>query len=340
MALAVALALALAFRLSFALALDDIALAIAAAAVGPGVRRRRALLNDPRGWRDGLRRLRDLLSLDLPWRELLGGLRALLFLHLARGELLRGLRGLLVLELPRRKRLCGLRPCTLLRARRYGRLRHRALLRAGRDGRRHHILSVILLDHGLARLVTVLPALKDLLLLDRRRIAAARILALVHGQRRRCRNVAAVPTIPPTSLRCPRRSKVHVPTRRRVHGPGAEGRRRLAVVANRDSQHVKRHGLGRDFAPRSVVPGARVPATVEEDPVEAVVEEDVGIDARRVIDRVARHADEFRIDREVYPDADVRFPDEEGHLRPRIGRRAQQHRKHECSIAHFRLQQE
>jgi len=142
-----------------------------------------------------------------------------------------------------------------------------------------------------------------LLLFELLRIPVARILSLIGGQRRGRRDGLAIPLIPAASTLRPVTAPVLVPARRRIRPPAAEVRRWLAVVAHGHAQDVHRHHLGPHPAPGSVVPGARVPVVSLEDPVQAVVEEVVRTQPRRVVHGVSRHECEARIRRQVDADA-------------------------------------
>ena len=151
-----------------------------------------------------------------------------------------------------------------------------------------------------------------LLLLYLARVTLAGILPLVGGQRRGARRRCAIPMVPAPMVLFPRRPPVLTPARRRVGRPGMEVGRRSPVVAHRHAQDVQGHELRGDQHPWAVVPGALVPVVVDEDPVQAVVEEEVGSEPRRVIHRVAGHRHQSRIGRHV--DADT---DPDAHLRER-----------------------
>ena len=66
--------------------------------------------------------------------------------------------------------------------------------------------------------------------------------------------------------------------------------------------------------PGAVVPGTRVPVIVLVNPVHAIVKEIIGIHLWSVVDRIARHRDEFRVQRQVDPDAHVGELDTDAHL--------------------------
>jgi len=166
-----------------------------------------------------------------------------------------------------------------------------------------------------------------LLLFELLRIPVARILSLIGGQRRGRRDGLAIPLIPAASTLRPVTAPVLVPARRRVRPPAAEVWRWLAVVAHGHAQDVHRHHLGPHPAPGSVVPGARVPVVSLEDPVQAVVEEVVRTQPRRVVHGVSRHECEARIRRQVDADAQAGNgdADPDADLGHRGRRRAPQH---------------
>src|SRR6266508_3663135 len=110
---------------------------------------------------------------------------------------------------------------------------------------------------------------------------------------------------------------------RRLRPPSAKVHRGPPVVADRNSQDEYRHRLPSHNPPGSVVPGARVPVIPLVDPVHAIVEEVVCLHARGVVDRVARHRDQFRVQRQVDPDAHVGTPYGDAHLSDGRGHRAQ-----------------
>src|SRR3984893_17740610 len=168
-------------------------------------------------------------------------------------------------------------------------------------GRR--VLLIVLLHDGLMRLVLVVPAMEDRLLL-RRRISLARVLPLVRRHGCGAHRVTPIRLVPATVLLLPTAPPVLAPSRRRVRGPSAEVARGTAVVSDGDAQEDLRHDAGVDRRPGAVVPGARVPAVILIDPVHAVVEEEVGVHLRSVVDGGARHDGETREPREMNPDVE------------------------------------
>ena len=96
--------------------------------------------------------------------------------------------------------------------------------------------------------------------------------------------------------------------------PAAKILRRLPVVAHRDTQNEQRHKIRFHRVPWAVVPVTCVPAIVGVEPVESVVKEIIGIELWGVVDRIARNRDEFRVHRQVDPDAYVGEPDTDAHL--------------------------
>src|SRR5277367_1058765 len=133
-------------------------------------------------------------------------------------------------------------------------------------------LLVLLLRNRLVRLVVVALRPNRLLLFGSAGIASAGVLALVNGQRCRCRDRLPVPAVPPSASCFPALTPVLSPARRRISLPATEVDWRLAVVANRNTQHEQRHVLGADQLPGAVVPAARVPGVAGVDPIQTVVE--------------------------------------------------------------------
>src|SRR6266581_4334383 len=169
-------------------------------------------------------------------------------------------------------------------------------------GRPRCLLPIVLPRCGVTRLVTVLLAVKRMLLLP-----------------------VTAPVLAP-AWRC-------------IRPPSAKVPGRPPVVADRNSQDEYRYHLRPRDPPRPVVPGAGVPGIPLVDPVQAVVKEIVCLHARSVIDRVARHRDQFRVQGQVDPDAHVRKPDADAHLSDGRGHRAQHHPQHNQSSAHFSVLQ-
>ena len=139
------------------------------------------------------------------------------------------------------------------------------------------------------------------------RIAVAGIIPLVSRQRGRSRRCAVVPTVPPASTLFPVAPPAIPPTGRRVGTPVAEIRRRLAVVANRDTKNINRHIVITHPIPWPVVPAARIPVIAPEHPVEAIVKEVIRIHSGRVVNRIARNPHKIRIRRIMDTDADIRI---------------------------------
>src|SRR6266545_579826 len=253
-----------------------------------------------------LRHRRALLTLCRPWRWLLPGAY---LLTLSR----RLLPGAYVLTLSRRPP-------------------------PGRGGRFLRLRPIVLLHLGFPRLATVMLAAKRVLLLHPG-VPIPRILPLVDRQRGGPWNSAAVPPVPSGATLLPVTAPVLAPAWRRIRPPSAKVHRGPPVVADRNSQDEYRHRLPSHNPPGSVVPGARVPVIPLVDPVHAIVEEVVCLHARGVVDRVARHRDQFRVQRQVDPDAHVGKPDADAHLSDGRGHRAQHHPQHNQSTAHFSVLQ-
>src|SRR6266699_31131 len=211
-------------------------------------------------------------------------------------------------------------------------------LSPGRVERCLRLRPIVLLHHGVTRLVTVMLAAKRVLLLHPG-VPIPRILPLVDRQRGGPWSSAAVPPVPSGATLLPVTAPVLAPAWRRIRPPSAKVHRGPPVVADRNSQDEYRHRLPSHNPPGSVVPGARVPVIPLVDPVHAIVEEVVCLHAWGVVDRVARHRDQFRVQRQVDPDAHVGKPDADAHLSDGRGRRAQHHPQHNQSTAHFSVLQ-
>ena len=98
------------------------------------------------------------------------------------------------------------------------------------------MLRLKVLPHDrVARLVTVVLPLKNVLLLGRR-ISIPCILALVCGQRGWRRYRATVPVVPSAMTLLPFMAPVITPARRRIRTPPVKIRRRLPVIAHGDAQ--------------------------------------------------------------------------------------------------------
>ena len=97
--------------------------------------------------------------------------------------------------------------------------------------------TVVMLRDGVLRPIAIVLILQRPLLLDAR-IAIAGILSLIRRQRRWRLRRAAIPTIPSDSTLFPRTTPMVAPMGRSAPDPGAEVRRRNAVVTHRDAQDV------------------------------------------------------------------------------------------------------
>ncbi len=109
----------------------------------------------------------------------------------------------------------------------------------------------------------------------------------------------------------------------------------MPVVAHRNSQDEHRHNLRCRQRPGSVVPATRVPVVSLVGPEEAIVEEEVPVQSRSVVDGRARHHDELRERRQVDPDVDARETDPDAHLSSSRSHRAQQRQQHNERVAHI-----
>ena len=120
--------------------------------------------------------------------------------------------------------------------------------------------------HGFTRLVTVMPVLQLALLIGTR-ITIARILPLVHRQRRTGLRPRAVPAIPIAVVLLPAATPMLTPARRLPAVPLLKIDGWPPVVENRHAQHEIRHESGLDHIPRAVVPGTRVPIILGVNPI-------------------------------------------------------------------------
>jgi hypothetical protein len=144
-----------------------------------------------------------------------------------------------------------------------------------------------------------------------------------------------VPAVPSASMLLPFMAPVLAPAWRRIRAPPAKVRRRIPVVAHRDSQDEQRHNLRGHKPPRPVVPGTRVPAIPLVNPVHAIVKEEVRIQSRSIVDRVARHLHQFRVQGHVDPDAHAGKSDTDAHLGHSRSGRPKQHPQHNQYVTHF-----
>jgi hypothetical protein len=117
---------------------------------------------------------------------------------------------------------------------------------------------------------------------------------------------AILVAILPGPLICPFASPLMPPSRRRLVIPLLPVSGRHAIVPHWHEQEGPRHELGPNENPRSVVVTAHEPAVIEEEPILAAVEEDVGRCGRSVVHcRDARHNHELRRRRQVNPNIDM-----------------------------------
>src|SRR5581483_9227282 len=179
----------------------------------------------------------------------------------------------------------------------------------------------------LARAIAIVLRAQQPLALDLARIFPARVLPLIHRQRRAMEARVTIPVIPAATSLLPGATPVLAPARRRIHHPAAEIRRRPAVIAHRHAQHERGHVFRTGQLPGTVVPGAGVPVVVAEHPIGAVVEEIVRLAARVVIDRIARDRHQLGEDGDVDADADA-------DLRARRQPSAEENGKYEDESAH------
>src|SRR5262245_30565480 len=113
-------------------------------------------------------------------------------------------------------------------------------------------------------------------------------------------------TIIPVSLLRPRRPPLLPPARGLLRLPLFPVPRRDVIVAHGHAQHGARHELGPHGDPRSLVPATDVPAGRLEEPVLPAIDEQVGVDRRRVLDgRHGRDDDQGRGKGQRDPDPDL-----------------------------------
>src|SRR6185369_3505084 len=195
------------------------------------------------------------------------------------------------------------------------------------------LLLEMLADYLVTRLITVTLAAQRMLLLYLTGIPVSRILPLVDRQRGARRSSVAIPPAPSAVTLFPAITPVLAPAGRGIRLPPAKVHGRLPVVAYRDTKDKQRYNLRLHKPPGAVVPGTRVPVVVLVDPVHAVVKEIIAIHLWSIVDRVARHGGEFRVQRQVDPDAHVRQPDTDAHLGSGRSHRADQHPQNNQSAA-------
>ena len=99
----------------------------------------------------------------------------------------------------------------------------------------HALRLIVLLDYGIAWLISVVLTLQRVLLF-RAGISVSRILLLVCRQRGWRRHGAAIPSVPPAVALLPGVAPVLAPARRRIRTPPAEVHGRLPVIPHRDAQ--------------------------------------------------------------------------------------------------------
>ena len=172
-------------------------------------------------------------------------------------------------------------------------------------------------------------------LLTGTRVALLRIAALIARQRCAGRWRASVPAVPIWAIAPPARPPMLCPSRRLIAVPVQEIRWRAPVEAYRNTQNEIRHSLRRHQIPRTVVPSARVPRIVREGPVEAIIEEQVDVEIRGVIDRKSRHRNQIRIRWDTDSDPHARHGDThtDTHLRESCALHTAKHARGErCTL--------
>ena len=136
---------------------------------------------------------------------------------------------------------------------------------------------------GLARLVLVIPGVESRLLLHGR-VALFSVLTLVGRHGRGAWYVGAIHVVPAAVRLRPGGPPVLCPAGRRIRCPAMKIAGWPTVVSDRNLEDEGGYDVRIDERPRAVVPGAAVPVVVLVDPVHAVVEEEVAVDARRIVD--------------------------------------------------------
>src|SRR6185503_8163855 len=149
-------------------------------------------------------------------------------------------------------------------------------------------LLTILPHDRILRLVAIPLALQHALLLHAR-ITVPRVLSLIHRQRGGRETRTAVPPIPAATTLLPVMAPALAPARGSLGAPSYPGHRRLAIVSDGDAQDESRHVFRAHQSPGTVVPGARVPLIALVRPVQAVIEEQVHVASRGIVDRIIRH---------------------------------------------------
>src|ERR1700723_4011001 len=101
--------------------------------------------------------------------------------------------------------------------------------------------------------------------------------------------------VPAASMIFPLTAPVLSPMRWRSATPTRKVRRGAPVIEQRDAQDEIRHCVRRYEIPRPVVPAARVPIVLRVDPVLPVIEEEIRVQARGIVNRIPWHGNEFGI---------------------------------------------
>ncbi|KQZ30286.1 hypothetical protein ASD58_09670 [Duganella sp. Root1480D1] len=110
---------------------------------------------------------------------------------------------------------------------------------------------------------------------------------LIAWQRGRSWSSGAIPSLPVGVPACPVRTPDAVPAWCRIDGPTPEDHGRISVITHGHAQNEERHVVDGNQIPRAVEPWACIPFVVNVNPIQAIVEEVIGMQARRVIHRVA-----------------------------------------------------
>jgi hypothetical protein len=152
-------------------------------------------------------------------------------------------------------------------------------------------------------------------------------MSLIDRQGGRDQNCSAIPAVPSASLLLPFMPPVVAPAWRAIWTPPVKIGRGSTVVAYGNAQNKERHRHRGYKPPRAVVPGTCVPVVPFVHPVLAIVEEEIRVQAGRVVHRVAWHPHELRVARNIDADSDT-------HLSRGRTHRPEQHREHDDQGAH------
>lgn len=189
------------------------------------------------------------------------------------------------------------------------------------------LLFEVLAHYLVLGLVTVTLSAQLVLLLHLVRISFSGIFSLVDRQRGPRRDRAASPPVPSAVALFPVMAPMLTPARRSIGLPALEVHGRLPVIADRYAQDEQWHIFWLNRPPGAVVPGAGIPAVTLVDPVHSVVKKVVGFHAWSVVDRIARHRDQMREKRQIYPDVHIRQADADADFGFGISHRPQKYQQ-------------